>query len=469
VQLHHHHPLGYLRHGGNGELGLSLNKYMPLSRAQVPLTNPLVLPSGGSIDTFNGGSIDTSGNDGGGGGSINTSGASTFNGGSISTQSGIDGNGGSINTSNGGGSINLSSSGGSINLSDLEGGSINLSYRGGSIISSGVDADGSPYYGGTLNMSANNFEEDGSEGGDINTQGGNGFDGGSINTSGGGNGVGGSINTSGGAQGAGGSINISNGGGSINLYSEYTPSLGGSITSIGVDDSSGGSLLMSGGAEGAGGNIDTSNNGGEINISGAGAQGGSIDTRSVDNNSGGSINTYATEDNSGGNIYTYGGSSGFGGSIDTSGGSGGSGGSINTSNGGGSINTQGVGSIQFGISGTRTTLNGSATAARTATLPNITGTLPIALISASTALNFGSVGGSGGFADLTITLTGAATTDVVFVTCLDTAGRGATDGKLIFEAFVSSANTVTVRAHNPTSGSIDPASYNFKVAIIKTA
>jgi hypothetical protein len=102
------------------------------------------------------------------------------------------------------------------------------------------------------------------------------------------------------------------------------------------------------------------------------------------------------------------------------------------------------------------------------TLPNITGTLPIALISASTALDFGNIT-TGGFVDLTITLTGAATTDVVFVTCLDTAGRGATDGKLVFEAFVSATNTVTVRAHNPTSGSIDPASYNFKVAIIKTA
>ena len=102
----------------------------------------------------------------------------------------------------------------------------------------------------------------------------------------------------------------------------------------------------------------------------------------------------------------------------------------------------------------------------TLTIPNASGTLPIALISASTALNFGSIG-TGGFADLTITLTGAVTTDVVFVTCLD--GRGATDGKLIFEAFVSATNTVTVRAHNPTSGSIDPASYDFKVAIIKIA
>jgi len=169
-----------------------------------------------------------------------------------------------------------------------------------------------------------------------------------------------------------------------------------------------------------------------------------------------------------GSINMSGSSYGDGGSINTSGGNLDSGGSIDTSNQGGSINTTGTGSIGFGIAATRTTLNGSATAARTVTLPNITGTLPIALISTSTALDFGSIS-TGGFVDLTITLTGAATTDVVFVACLDTAGRGATDGKLIFEAFVSATNTVTVRAHNPTAGSIDPASYNFKVAIIKTA
>jgi hypothetical protein len=90
----------------------------------------------------------------------------------------------------------------------------------------------------------------------------------------------------------------------------------------------------------------------------------------------------------------------------------------------------------------------------------------IRLISPSTGLDFGSIS-SGGFVDLTISLVGAAIDDTVFVTCLNTAGRGATDGKLIFEAFVSATNTVTVRAHNPTSGSIDPALYNFRVTIIK--
>lgn len=184
---------------------------------------------------------------------------------------------------------------------------------------------------------------------------------------------------------------------------------------------------------------------------------------------GGNINTSA------GNLSEDGWTGGAGGSINTGGENGQTvqtrhgrnGGSIDTSAGGGAISTRGVGSIQLGVTGTRTTLNGSAnTTDKIITLPNVTGTLPIALISAVTALNFGSIG-TFGFVDLTIALTGAATTDVVFVTCLN--GRGAIDGKLIFEAFVSATNTVTVRAHNPTSGAIDPAPYDFKVAIIKIA
>jgi len=276
--------------------------------------------------------------------------------------------------------------------------------------------------GGSINMSGNSGDI--GNGGNITAIGGSGYNAGSLTMSGGNSGDGGSINTSGGANGNGGSINTSNGGGSINISGAEA----GSFTSTGNE----------------GGSINLSTYGGSINLSGHPSQ----------PNYGGGINASAIDGANGG-------------SIDISGGGGGNGGSLNLSSGGGSINTQGVGSIEFGVSGTRTTLNGSATADRTATLPDITGTLPIALISASTALNFGSIGGSGAFADLTITLAGAVTTDVVFVTCLD--GRGATDGKLIFEAFVSAADTVTVRAHNPTSASIDPASYDFKVAIIKTA
>jgi hypothetical protein len=73
-------------------------------------------------------------------------------------------------------------------------------------------------------------------------------------------------------------------------------------------------------------------------------------------------------DNAGGSITTTG-----GGSINTSN----EGGSINTSDGGGSINTRGTGSIELGISDTRTTLTGTATAARAISLPNASGTLAL--------------------------------------------------------------------------------------------
>jgi len=54
------------------------------------------------------------------------------------------------------------------------------------------------------------------------------------------------------------------------------------------------------------------------------------------------------------------------------------GGTINTSDGGGSIDTRGVGSIQLGVTGNRTTLVGSASGSdKTITLPNETGTIAL--------------------------------------------------------------------------------------------
>lgn len=82
---------------------------------------------------------------------------------------------------------------------------------------------------------------------------------------------------------------------------------------------------------------------------------------------------------SGGAITTTG-SSGVnaaGGNIDTSAGGGGVGGSITTSNGGGNIDTTGMGSIQFGIVGTRTTIQGIATGDCTINLPGSAGTISL--------------------------------------------------------------------------------------------
>lgn len=315
---------------------------------------------------------------------------------------------------------------------------------------------------------------------------------------------------------AGGSINTSNGGGSINLSNN-----GGSI----VSTDSGGSLVMSGVAGGIlGGSIVTSYNGGSIFTHGGWGLVGSNSSSGYYNSSYqpyyiGTELVYVGTIDMGGGIYptlmyfTNGvGSQGvtpqiapnytgwgilgeesvlaylsnqigrndipIGDYWSQPGGSGSRivrislgaqtvGGYINTSNGGGAIDTRGTGSIQLGVTGTRTTLNGSASGGnKTITLPNLTGALPIALISVSTSLDFGAIT-AGDFADLTISLIGAATTDVAFVTCLSS--RGTTFGKLMFEAFVGSANNVTIRAHNPTSGSLDPDAYNFKVCVIKTS
>ena len=92
---------------------------------------------------------------------------------------------------------------------------------------------------------------------------------------------------------------------------------------------------------------------------------------------GGYIDTSGS-DEPGGNIDTSGGSGAgaVGGSINTSGNSA-SGGSINTSDGGGSIDTRGTGSVGLGVSGTRTTLTGTATADRAISLPNASGTMAL--------------------------------------------------------------------------------------------
>jgi len=99
----------------------------------VALTNPLVLPLGGSVDTRNGtgtgGSIDTSGSSTGGG----------TDGGSINTSGGGDGDGGSINTSDGGGSIDTTGQG-SIGLGTANNGTQTL------IVGQAVEANKTVYF-----------------------------------------------------------------------------------------------------------------------------------------------------------------------------------------------------------------------------------------------------------------------------------------------------------------------------------
>jgi hypothetical protein len=65
--------------------------------------------------------------------------------------------------------------------------------------------------------------------------------------------------------------------------------------------------------------------------------------------------------------------------------------------------------------------------------------------------------------DLTITLTGAVDGDAVSLGV----PNAAVNANSCYTAWVSAANTVTVRFNNYSSGAIDPASATFKVTIIK--
>jgi hypothetical protein len=84
------------------------------------------------------------------------------------------------------------------------------------------------------------------------------------------------------------------------------------------------------------------------------------------------------------------------------------------------------------------------------------------ILSGSATLNFGSTAAQTS-ADLTITVTGAADGDVVSVGVVN----ASTNANSSFTAFVSSANTVTVRFNNYSAGAIDPASGTFNVKVFK--
>jgi hypothetical protein len=87
------------------------------------------------------------------------------------------------------------------------------------------------------------------------------------------------------------------------------------------------------------------------------------------------------------------------------------------------------------------------------------GTAVTNYVSATATLDFGSIN-SLASEDLTITVTGAVANDTVTLglPAAPTAG-------IIFQAFVSAANTVTVRAHNYTAGAIDPAAATYRVGV----
>jgi hypothetical protein len=79
----------------------------------------------------------------------------------------------------------------------------------------------------------------------------------------------------------------------------------------------------------------------------------------------------------------------------------------------------------------------------------------------SASLDFGSIATTA-TAELTITVLGAAAGDVVAV-----GPPSDLDAGLLATAYVSAANTVTVRLYNSTGGAIDPADSVWNVAVIK--
>lgn len=80
-------------------------------------------------------------------------------------------------------------------------------------------------------------------------------------------------------------------------------------------------------------------------------------------------------------------------------------------------------------------------------------------LTATAALDFASIA-AGAVGTLTMTVTGAATGDMVIV-----APPGNITAGLVWCAFVSSANTVTIRLINGTASAIDPASASWKASV----
>lgn len=82
------------------------------------------------------------------------------------------------------------------------------------------------------------------------------------------------------------------------------------------------------------------------------------------------------------------------------------------------------------------------------------------VLSNSASLNFPSIA-SAASADLTITVTGAAVGDEVIMALPAAPAAG-----LVFNAFVSATNTVTIRASNISGSPVDAAAATYGVIVI---
>ncbi len=83
------------------------------------------------------------------------------------------------------------------------------------------------------------------------------------------------------------------------------------------------------------------------------------------------------------------------------------------------------------------------------------------ILRGSQVINFGSINGAAS-EDQTITVTGAVAGDMVLIGL-----PAAIETGLVFTAFVSAANTVTLRASNITGSPINPASATFNAMVLR--
>jgi hypothetical protein len=124
---------------------------------------------------------------------------------------------------------------------------------------------------------------------------------------------------------------------------------------------------------------------------------------------------------------------------------------------GASLGVTGSDSLLWGSTGVDVT--GNLTASGTLRVGG--GTVVANILSATATLDFPSISGNDTHT-LTITVTGAVVGDSVFLGV-----PAGLDAGLIFCASVTAADTVTVRMHNSSGGSIDPASGTFRATVIR--
>jgi hypothetical protein len=104
--------------------------------------------------------------------------------------------------------------------------------------------------------------------------------------------------------------------------------------------------------------------------------------------------------------------------------------------------------------------NVDALVAATSIKVTSTGTAMTKLLSATATLDFPNILTLAS-ADLTITVTGAAVGDAVHIGL-----PAAPQAGLVFQGFVSAANTVTIRAHNYTAGALNAASATYRAVVV---